>query len=141
MREAIYNVLIIILTNDIINNYGYFTGKLKSLEFDGYLIYDNKEHQKDNIELYKNIKEYTLEEAICNKVESNPPQYYNESSIVKKLESSGIGRPSTYSNIINTLYTRDYTIVKDIEEEKKEQSYIKLNKNKITEGTKETKTK
>ena len=104
MREAIYNVLIIILTNDIINNYGYFTGKLKSLEFDGYLIYDNKEHQKDNIELYKNIKEYTLEEALCNKVETNPPQYYNESSIVKKLESSGIGRPSTYSNIINTLY-------------------------------------
>ena len=139
MREAIYNVLIIILTNENIDNYGYFTGKLKSLEFDGYLIYDNKEHQKDNIELYKNIKEYTLEEALCNKVETNPPQYYNESSIVKKLESSGIGRPSTYSNIINTLYTRDYTIVKDIEEEKKEQSYIKLNKNKITEGTKEIK--
>tara|TARA_Y100001980_G_C14556542_1_gene348479 strand:+ start:6004 stop:8088 length:2085 start_codon:yes stop_codon:yes gene_type:complete len=137
MREAIYNVLIIILTNENIDNYGYFTGKLKSLEFDGYLIYDNKEHQKDNIELYKNIKEYNLTEALCNKVESNPPQYYNESSIVKKLESSGIGRPSTYSSIINTLYTRDYTIIKDIEEEKKEQSYIKLSKNKITKGTKE----
>ena len=120
MKEAIYDVLLITLTNLIIDEYGTFTGKLKSLKFDGYLKYDKKEDKQDNIEIYKEIKEYSLEEAICNNVEINPPQYYNESSIVKKLESSGIGRPSTYSNIINTLYTRDYTIIKDIEEELKE---------------------
>ena len=139
MKEAIYNVLIIILTNKEIDDYGYFTGKLKSLHFDGYLKYDNKEYSIEDINLYKDIKKYELKEAICNNVESNPPQYYNESSIVKKLESSGIGRPSTYSNIINTLYTRNYTIVKDIDEKIKEQSYIKLYENKITEGNKEVK--
>jgi DNA topoisomerase I len=134
MKEAIYDVLIINLTNKNIDKYGIFTGKLKSLKFDGYLKYDNKEINSSDIELYKTIKKYNLEEVICNNVEVNPPQYYNESSIVKKLESSGIGRPSTYSNIINTLYTRDYTIVKDIEEELKEQTYIKLSENRIEEG-------
>ena len=139
MKEAIYNVLLITLSNKIIDKYGNFIGKLKSLEFDGYLKYDNKEYNSEDIELYKKIEEYNLEEAICNNVEKNPPQYYNESSIVKKLESSGIGRPSTYSNIINTLYNRDYTIIKDIEETLKEQSYIKLFKNEITKGVKEIK--
>ena len=134
MKEAIYDVLMITLTNKIIDKYGIFNGKLKSLNFDGYLKYDNKEDKPNDIEIYKKIKKYNLEESICNNVEINPPQYYNESSIVKKLESSGIGRPSTYSNIINTLYTRDYTIIKDIEEESKEQSYIKLSENKIVEG-------
>lgn len=136
MKEAIYDVLLIDLTNENVDRYGHFAGKLKSLYFDGYLKYDDKEHTSDDIKLFKKIKNYKLQEVICNNVESSPPQYYNESSIVKKLESSGIGRPSTYSNIINTLYTRDYTVIKDIEEKTIEQTYIKLIDNKIEEGSK-----
>ena len=57
------------------------------------------------------------------------------SYFVKKLESSGVGRPSTYASIVNTLYTRNYTVTKDIEGMKKEEPYHKLHEtNKITKG-------
>ena len=65
---------------------------------------------------------------------SNPPGYLNESSIVKKLETSGIGRPSTYASLISTLYNRNYTEVKNIKGLSKEVKTYTLNsKNEILE--------
>ncbi|HEY4382413.1 MAG TPA: type I DNA topoisomerase [Acidobacteriaceae bacterium] len=39
---------------------------------------------------------------------TQPPPRYNEASLVKVLEERGIGRPSTYASIINTIQDRDY---------------------------------
>jgi DNA topoisomerase I len=39
---------------------------------------------------------------------TEPPPRYNEASLVKVLEERGIGRPSTYASIINTIQDRDY---------------------------------
>ena len=53
------------------------------------------------------------EQVNCDKLHSNqhftqPPPRFTEASLVKILEEHGIGRPSTYASIMNTLVTRKY---------------------------------
>jgi len=39
---------------------------------------------------------------------TQPPPRFSESTLVKELEENGIGRPSTYSNILSTIQDREY---------------------------------
>lgn len=41
---------------------------------------------------------------------TRPPPRFTEASLVKELEKSGIGRPSTYAAIMNKIQSRDYTV-------------------------------
>ena len=134
MKYALYDNHKIILNNDILSHKGSFIGNIRSLLFDGYLRYSD-----DKLEIVKEIKDlplkiYRLKSCNCEEVFSNPPSYLNESSIVKKLETSGIGRPSTYASLISTLYNRNYTEVKTIKGSSKAVKTYTLNtKNEIIE--------
>ncbi|VEU82651.1 type I DNA topoisomerase [Acholeplasma hippikon] len=83
------------------------------LVFDGYL--------KVLSDLPKNkiLPKFELNQELnADKVEAiekftTPPARYTEASLIKELESKGIGRPSTYASIINTLKSRDYVEVKE----------------------------
>lgn len=81
------------------------------LLFDGFL----KVYKKDEEEAKKTIKRRLCKDDLlkltkAEKIEheTKPPPRYNEASLVKELESLGIGRPSTYASIITVLQYRNY---------------------------------
>jgi DNA topoisomerase-1 len=65
----------------------------------------------------------------------NKHTYYNESSLIKKLEDLGIGRPSTFSLLVDTIQERGYVKKCDLPGELVEFNEYKLT-NKIIEKTK-----
>ena len=75
---------------------------------------DNPEAALDSTEkILPTIKEGTvldLENLELDQNFTKPPARYTEASLVKKLESEGIGRPSTYAPTISTIQAREYVV-------------------------------
>lgn len=122
-ENLIYKVEI---SNEHIQNDGYFTASHKRMMYPGYKIYyDNSLKQEEKPEINET---YNLEECIATQKTGNFPQYYDESSIVSLLEKTGIGRPSTYSAIVSTLDNRKYTEKREYKEPDKEVKTLTLTK-------------
>ncbi len=75
---------------------------------------DNPEAALDSTEkILPTIKVGTvlnLEKLDLEQLFTKPPARYTEASLVKKLESEGIGRPSTYAPTISTIQAREYVV-------------------------------
>ncbi len=86
------------------------------LTFDGFLKVMPQAPKKDeNIEL-PDIKEGTilsLKDLDPKQHFTKPPARFTEASLVKELEKKGIGRPSTYANIISTIQDRGYVKIEN----------------------------
>ena len=98
------------------NNYQFkATGHI--LTFDGYLkVYAPYEDNTDKI--LPDLENYKTGVVVSNKIEytmhsTKPPTRYTEASLIKELESLGIGRPSTYATIIDRIKERDYVNIVD----------------------------
>ena len=105
-------------TTVILENNGYtFKATGSVLKFDGYLkVYGEYEDSEDV--LLPDFKNYKSDVVTADKIDkiqhfTKPAPRYTESSLIKEMESLGIGRPSTYATIVGTIKDRGYVILKD----------------------------
>ena len=111
MADAKVSQTTIILDN---NDYK-FKATGQTLVFDGYLkVYGDYESSEDKI--LPDIGD----SEICSSVGvlpeqhfTNPPTRYTEAKLIKEMEELGIGRPSTYAKIIDTIKERGYVDIVD----------------------------
>lgn len=88
------------------------------IKFQGFLaVYEekkdlsNEEEEKENrlLPVLKEGEKVNLIDITSTQSFTKPPPRYTEASLVKELEKSGIGRPSTYASIMNKIQSREYT--------------------------------
>ena len=103
----------IILNN---NNYQFkTTGSI--ITFDGYLkVY--KDYEATEEKILPDLENYNTNIVIANEIVdeqhfTKPKPRYTEAKLIKELEELGIGRPSTYVKIIDTLKERGYVLLED----------------------------
>lgn len=109
MADAKVKQTTVVLDN---NDYKFkTTGQV--LIFDGYLkIYKDYESSEDKIlpEFNKDA-ELLTDDVVTEQHFTNPPARYTEAKLIKEMEELGIGRPSTYAKIIDTISERGYVEV------------------------------
>ncbi len=93
--------------------YCLFTASGYSVRFDGYTrLYvagtDEEEEDASKLPEIKNGDALKLKELLGNQHFTQPPARYTEASLVKTLEETGVGRPSTYVSIVSTITGREY---------------------------------
>jgi len=90
---------------------GTFKASGRKLLFDGfYKAYGDNDKDKLLPDLSLNAP-VTLSKLDANQHFTEPPSRYSEASLIKKLESLGIGRPSTYAPTISVLSAREYIAI------------------------------
>lgn len=107
MTPAIYQVTSV----DISAGKYLFCASGSKIIFDGFsAIYNKNENdkEKNTIPALEANEVLRLVKLLPSQHFTKPPARYSDSSLVKALEEYGIGRPSTYAPIIQTLILRDY---------------------------------
>jgi len=86
-----------------------FEAKGEVIIFDGFMkVYGGSKKEADILPALASGDDVALQEATARQTFARPPARYTEGSLVKKLEELGIGRPSTYATIIDTVQSRGY---------------------------------
>jgi len=85
-----------------------FKASGRKLLFDGFYKVIGYSEKDKLLPILKKGQKVTLNDIKSEQHFTEPPARYNEASLIKKLESLGIGRPSTYAPTISILQTRKY---------------------------------
>ena len=125
LYEAIYNRFVACQMSDATfdtskvtiksgSNKHIFTANGQTMTFDGYLkVWTYSSAKEEVLPVLKEKEVVFLESIDPQQHFTKPESKYNVSSLIKILESEGIGRPSTYSSIIEVLKARGYIDVVD----------------------------
>ena len=92
-----------------------FSAKGREIIFDGYTKV-SQPIKSDNDDILPPLEEgesLNLNEVKLDQKFTKPPSRYSEAALVKELEKKGIGRPSTYANIISTIQDRGYVEIQN----------------------------
>lgn len=95
--------------------YCLFTSSGYSVKFDGFTVLyqtvtDEEEENESNMpELHKDDV-LRFRELVPEQHFTQPPARYTEASLIKVLEETGVGRPSTYATIISTITSKNYVV-------------------------------
>lgn len=111
MADAKVNATVMILDN---NDYN-FKATGQTLIYDGYLkVYKKFEKSEDKILPALNENDTVTTDKIEKEQHfTEPPARYTEAKLIKEMEELGIGRPSTYATVIDTIKTRGYVTLDD----------------------------
>lgn len=112
MAPAVYKQQKVIFTNAQ-NEFALYE---KALDFPGFEILYNK--QQTDLKNYQINQQYQGQTK-AQIHHTTPPPYYNQASLVAALEKSGVGRPSTYGQMVNIVLERGYV--------DKENNHFKIN--------------
>lgn len=92
--------------------YCVFSASGYSIKFDGFTkLYEDITADEDSDTNIPDVKAgdvLKLKEVKGNQHFTQPPSYFTEASLIKTLEETGVGRPSTYASIVTTIIKREY---------------------------------
>lgn len=111
-----------------------FSASGSTLVFDGYLkVLGEYETSKDTI--LPELDEHqmcTTTELKANQHFTEPPLRYSEARLIKEMEEAGIGRPSTYATIIDTIQARGYVTLDKASETSKTKVFFATEQGTLT---------
>lgn len=118
-----------------------FEAKGEVIIFDGFLkVYGGSKKEAEILPAMQANDVLAMQEAVAKQIFARPPARYTEGSLVKKLEELGIGRPSTYATIIDTVQTRGYVIKGESEGEPRDVIVLNLKKDTVERDVVQEKT-
>lgn len=125
-----------VVNAQIVSNGCEFSANGSILTFDGYLkVYHDYETVKDEmlppLQEQEQLKDVELEGK---QHFTEPPLRYSEARLIKEMEEKGIGRPSTYAIIIDTLQARGYVSLERPSEGSKTKVFIPSEQGELTDA-------
>ena len=116
-----------------------FEAKGEVITFDGFLrVYgSNKDELLPKLQSGDEVNSHDI---TARQTFTRPPARYTEGSLVKKLEELGIGRPSTYATIIDTIQTRGYVEKGDSEGQPRDVIVLNYNGEEVSRSIVQEKT-
>ncbi len=114
MASAVYDSV----TMDIVSAGHTFRSAYQSLKFAGFTaVYEEGRDEESDVRevplpILEEGTEVKLLELIREQKFTQPPARYTEATLIKEMEETGIGRPSTYAPTVSTILDREY-VVKD----------------------------